>query len=154
MNSDKPVGVSVGERLKQQAVDRAENRRRDADAQTQAEHGDDREAGGPSKEPNAVSKVLEELLDGGPAPHGARGLFHEREVAELAPRVRASGIGRLTPLDAIASRQVEMRLNLRVQVVVATAAPESPRHRSDRVTPSRLGRVENAGHRDLELRPP
>src|SRR5262249_33963492 len=71
-------------------------------------------------------RVPGELVERRPAPHVARDLLDDADVAELAPHGRGRLVGILAPLDAVADGHRQVAADLVVELLV-TPSPRPAR---------------------------
>src|SRR5262245_44142472 len=83
---DQLLRLSDGQRLQQQRVERAEDRRIRADANRQRKRGHGREACALKQHSQAKSQVLKERIDKSDSTHIAICLLQQCDVSELASR--------------------------------------------------------------------
>ncbi len=123
-NANQPVRLREWRRLKQDVVDDGEDRRVRADAEGQRDDRGGGEGGGGAQLSRGVDDVLPEVahvlappLGGfGVAVHGADVAPCVVDVAELAHRLRAGGVGRKAERDEGVDPHVEMERELGLEV--------------------------------------
>src|SRR5439155_2659141 len=98
------------------------------DADRQRQQGRCRKPRILAQQPEAEACVLQQSIDGTPAPHLARDFLDRSDVAELAAYSGRGLVGAFTALDAIARSHLEMTADLLMEVVVSPATPEWESH--------------------------
>ena len=92
---DDPIGIRVGKRPQQHAVDDAEDRRGGADAEAEREDGDEGEALGPDEHADAVAQVAAGSPRAAPGGYSSRVLLLEvLDAAEPDERLASRFLGR------------------------------------------------------------
>ena len=112
-------GIRVGQRSQNQGIDDAENCRVGADRECQR---DDRRKGenrALAQRANCKSQILLKRIEPTPAPHLARGLLHDGEIAEFLAHGVARSFERFAALGALANRFLDMALEFRVELRIA-----------------------------------
>ena len=84
MKGDELLGMRVRQRIEEHGVDDGKQGSVGADAQSQGEDRDGREAGIFSQRAGSVAQVLQEFFEPEPTPLVAGDLLYQRDVAEFA----------------------------------------------------------------------
>ena len=131
------------------------HRRVRADAERERDDGRRGKAWVAAHHAQAVGEVLLEPLERPPPPHLARDLLDLRDVAELEARGARCRFSRLSPLDSIADRHLEVSAHFVLEIGVPVASSPSPDGppRHDSCLACAPG-IENASDGYLQLLPP
>src|SRR5262245_4702751 len=123
-HEDQLLRLSDGQRLQQQRVEQAEDRRIRADANRQRKRGHGSEAFALKQHSEAKTKVLKERIDKSDSTHIAMSLLQQSDVSELAAR----GPSRLCLTHSLAEislgEQAQVSLDLVVELSIRSAISE------------------------------
>ncbi len=122
--------MRIGQRPKQDGIDDCEQSRGRSNAQSQRQHGRDREGRIFAKLPQCVAYIPENVLNKPSAPHVSRHLLDESHVSEFAAGgFQSIAFGR-AGVYAILNRHSEMGFEFFVQFLVAIPGPAHGHHLS------------------------
>src|SRR5713226_3782735 len=116
LHDDELLRILVGKRAEQHSIDHTEYRRVCADAESEGEDSDSREARGLAQHAEAEANVLQELLEPNETPHLACLFLHARDVAEFTKRGIPRFLRRHTPRDVVLGLSLDVIANVPVEV--------------------------------------
>jgi hypothetical protein len=119
---DELLRILVGKRTEQHSIDHTEYRGVCADAESEGEDGDSREARGLAQHARAVANILRQVLEPFPAPRDAAFFLLVRCVAKPAPSSGPSFVCRHAGLELFLLPQFQMQAHLLFEVGIKLSA--------------------------------